>query len=68
MNELKEDRFLKSRICPICNKSFIPAPYHVYRDKFTTRRMVCSWACVCESERLKAIFKNKKKMNKGDDA
>lgn len=48
--------------CPICGKKFIPAPQHVYRDRRSTK-MVCSWSCVCESERLKmaGIKPNSKK-------
>ena len=38
--------------CPICGKNFIPAPLHVYRDRRNSKR-VCSWTCVCKSERLK---------------
>jgi hypothetical protein len=38
--------------CPVCGKMFIPAPKHVYKDRNRKIR-VCSWKCVCESERLK---------------
>lgn len=38
--------------CPVCGKMYIPAPEHIYKDKRTPRR-VCSWKCVCESEKLK---------------
>lgn len=51
--------------CPICGKKFIPAPLHVYRDKRSMKR-VCSWSCVCESERLK--MGAKKQSKKGDDS
>ena len=37
-------------ICPVCKKSFIPAPKHIYRDKRTNHK-VCSWSCVLKSER-----------------
>ena len=40
--------------CPVCGKVFIPAAQHIYRDKGATKRRVCSWGCVCASERLKA--------------
>ncbi len=41
------------RQCNVCGKKFIPAPQHVYRDRRVNHPMVCSWSCVCESERLK---------------
>ena len=39
--------------CPVCGKLFIPAAQHIYRDKGATKKRVCSWKCVCISERLK---------------
>lgn len=36
-------------ICPVCGKTYIRAPYHMYRD--VLRRYVCSWSCTLESER-----------------
>ena len=39
--------------CPVCGKSFIPYPEHVYKDKRNSGKRVCSWSCVCKSERLK---------------
>ncbi len=52
---------LPEAICPICGKTFIPAVGHVYKDKRTyTNKRVCSWKCVCESERLKEAAKRRK--------
>lgn len=45
-----EDKAIISISCPICGKSFVPAPMHIYRDKRCHKR-VCSWSCVCKSER-----------------
>lgn len=39
--------------CPVCEKLFIPAYKHAYRDKRVPYKRVCSWGCVCTSERLK---------------
>lgn len=50
--------------CPVCGMAFIPAPYHAYRDR-RSRKRVCSWSCVCESERLK-MAGIKPKSKKGD--
>lgn len=44
--------------CPVCGKMFFPAALHVYRDKRSPYKRVCSWGCVCKSERLKAGAKN----------
>ena len=49
----KEYESIVCRVCNVCGKKFVPAPQHVYRDRRVTHPMVCSWACVCESERLK---------------
>ena len=44
----------KECVCPVCGKTFIPAPLHRYkldgRDK-----LVCSWHCLCESRRKRGI-------------
>ena len=42
-----------TRICPVCGKRFIPAPYHVYKDK-RKEKYVCSYPCSLESERQDA--------------
>lgn len=35
-----------TRKCPVCGKSFIPAPYHVYKVLMhRSNKLVCSWAC-----------------------
>lgn len=40
--------------CPICGKTFVPAPEHIYRDKRVWHgRFVCSYSCVLKSERMK---------------
>lgn len=44
--------------CPVCGKAFIPAAQHIYHDMGATRKRVCSWGCICASERLKAGAKN----------
>ena len=35
--------------CPICNKIFIPAELHSYKD--TRGNLVCTYSCVLEAER-----------------
>lgn len=49
--------------CPVCGKIFIPAPMHQYKDKHTTNKRVCSWACVRESERRRDAEREKRKGN-----
>jgi hypothetical protein len=53
---------LPESICPICGKTFIPAVGHIYKDKRTyqTHKRVCSWKCVCESERMKEATAQRK--------
>ncbi len=62
--EPKERKYIIQKKCPVCGKVFIPAPFHANRDKISLK-MVCSWSCVCKSERLKQAG-NKKQSNKGD--
>ena len=48
--------------CPMCNKPFIPAPEHVYRQEHKRNgRLVCSWKCAC-----KEIPKVKRKRGRHD--
>lgn len=47
--------------CPVCKKSFIPAPFHCYK---VCNRMVCSWHCVLNGEKeveRKRLDRRKKK-------
>ena len=37
--------------CPICNKWFIPAPFHIYTEPTGKKRKVCSYHCCLEAER-----------------
>lgn len=44
--------------CPICDKEFIPAPYHAYKiykklpTGSVTKVLVCSWSCLQTSRRI----------------
>lgn len=40
---------IREKICPVCNKPFIPAPLHIYKIKYS--RLVCSYKCRCDFER-----------------
>ena len=53
MRKVKEIECIVNKKCRICGKNFVPAPQHIYRDKRNPYPMVCSWSCVCQSERLK---------------
>ena len=56
MRKIKEKDYelkYRSRKCKVCGKEFIPAAQHVYKDRRAPYPLVCSWSCVCESERLK---------------
>ena len=59
-DERNEELKYRDVKCSVCGKNFIPAPLHAYRDKRCHKR-VCSWTCVCKSERLKNASKNEKK-------
>lgn len=49
--KIRENIVIKK--CRVCGKNFVPAPQHVYRDRRAPYLMVCSWSCVCQSQRLK---------------
>ena len=44
--------------CPICGKTFVPAPMHVYHVACKQTR-VCSYHCALESERRHEAGKKK---------
>jgi hypothetical protein len=50
-------------ICPVCKKTFVPAPFHIYKD-YRNKRRVCSYHCAVESERAALEKKNKKGVKK----
>lgn len=40
------------RVCPICGKKFLPEVLHAYYDKTDpSRKRVCTYSCMRESER-----------------
>lgn len=39
------------RVCPVCKKIFIPAPYHIYKVA-RGRKLVCTYTCMLKSERM----------------
>lgn len=39
----------RAKLCPICNRAFIPAPLHMYKIKYG--RLVCSYSCKMEYEK-----------------
>lgn len=43
--EKYEKQYIIERICPICGKRFIKAPYHIYREG---NIVVCCYNCHCE--------------------
>lgn len=57
---------LIAQICPICKKRFYPTAQHVYK-KAGSKRKVCSWNCVIESEKIyKAKLEQKQKGEKNE--
>ena len=46
------DPYLIAKVCPVCGKNFMPAPYHVYKISVNgSKRMVCSYRCTIIAER-----------------
>lgn len=49
------DALLWEAKCPICLKTFIPAPMHRYRfGTGNNKAKLCSWACLTEAKRRKS--------------
>jgi hypothetical protein len=48
------------RKCPVCQKKFIPALYHVYKTHDGYHRLVCSYTCDMESLRNPKKYKKLK--------
>lgn len=44
---MKERERIIEKICPVCNKIFIPAKYHAYKSK---GRLVCTYSCMLKSD------------------
>ena len=67
LEDLEEFDDLESCICPVCGKSFIPAPYHVYKHvfkKYKEPQLVCTWSCLCEARRNEEEKENISKLEK----
>lgn len=54
----KEDYVRHERDCPVCGKSFIPAPMHIYKIKYG--QFVCLYKCRCAYEKADKGKKYKK--------
>lgn len=54
---------LPERICPMCGRAFILAPFHAYRDK-NTRISYCSWHCYNHRNDNKKADKRSKSVEK----
>lgn len=37
--------------CPVCGKSYAPAPFHVYHEPGYKSKRVCSYTCMLTAER-----------------
>jgi hypothetical protein len=55
----ESNMFLEKK-CPVCGKIFLFTVLHAYKDKRSPYSKVCSWKCVCESERLKEAAMKRK--------
>jgi hypothetical protein len=44
--------------CPVCRKTFIPAPQHVYKTA-NGKNLVCSYHCMLEDERVDLVRREK---------
>lgn len=44
--------WLKHTKCPVCGEKFLPAPFHGWKDARNQERLVCTYPCQRESERL----------------
>ena len=49
-NEMRH--WLTPNKCPVCGKTFFPAALNAYRDARNRDRLVCTYTCYRESERL----------------
>ena len=39
-----------TRVCPVCGKTYIPAPFHIYK---VAGRKVCSYSCSLQNVKNK---------------
>lgn len=54
--------------CPICGKSFVPAPYHIYKASIKGRvKNLCGWNCLRKLERERETNKKPKEEKQNAD-
>lgn len=61
--------YIQEVVCPVCGNIFFPYPGHVYKDRRYPYRRVCTWGCVCKSQKLKeenAKRKSRKRVKTGE--
>lgn len=47
----KKSYFPPDSVCPICGRTFIPAPYHIYKAYINgSLKYLCSWTCYCKAK------------------
>ena len=46
----KNPHGLFERTCPVCGKTFVPAPHHVYEE---SNMLFCKWTCLTKYRREK---------------
>lgn len=56
----KERSILMGATCPVCNKEFMPAPFHAYTEDGKT---FCKWTCLCKYRRNKETKKEENRKN-----
>jgi len=57
-------------VCPICQKTFIAYPKHIYKkyDHKGNKIRFCSWACLREYENQREIEKKNKREKRKEEA
>ncbi len=48
--------YAKLKKCIVCEKEFLPAPFHAYRVSPKSSKLMCSYTCMINYERLKNNF------------
>lgn len=53
MGRYRASESIVERVCPVCGRTFIPAPMHIYKENDMSGhvRVVCSWPCLCAYRR-----------------
>lgn len=59
---------IEVKTCPVCGKTFVPAPFHAYRIGNAYSAPVCSYTCARAAEKARGVVRRGPKPKGGKKA